>query len=31
MGKYYLRVNLCNPYSHESLHAIQWAAYVDAN
>lgn len=31
MGKYYLRVNLCRPYSHESLHAIQWVTYVCAS
>lgn len=31
MGKYYLRVNLCRPYSHESLHALQWTTYVCAS
>lgn len=31
MGKYYLRVNLCRPYSHESLHVIQWTTYACAS
>lgn len=31
MGKYYLRVNFCKTYSHDSWHAVQWTPYVCAN